>query len=70
MTRNEAEALLSTLHTYENACAADMEREWIEAKRTADMADYDERNVIDCDASTLDDAGVEDLVYLDNEQYS
>ena len=43
MTRIEAENLLSTLRTYENACAAGMEREWCEAKYIADMADYDER---------------------------
>ena len=44
MTRKQAEDLLSLLRTYENACAADMEREWCEAKYVADMADYDERN--------------------------
>ena len=43
MNREQAENLLSTLRTYENACAADMEREWCEAKYIADMADYDER---------------------------
>lgn len=43
MTRQEAENLLSLLETYENACAADMEREWQEAWDTANMADYDER---------------------------
>ena len=43
MSRESAEKLLSTLRTYENACAADMEREWCEAKYIADMADYDER---------------------------
>jgi hypothetical protein len=44
MTRQQAEQLLSTLRTYENACAADMEREWCEAKYIADMADYDEND--------------------------
>ena len=42
MNREQAEALLSTLRTYENAVAADMESEWCEAKYIADMADYDE----------------------------
>ena len=46
MTRNQAETLLSALRTYEVACAADMEREWSEAKYVADMADYDEREHI------------------------
>jgi len=46
MTRKEAENLLSALRTYENACAADMEREWCEAKYIADMADYDEAHGI------------------------
>ena len=45
MNRQEAEALLSTLRTYEFACAADMEREWCEAKYIADMCDYDETHV-------------------------
>jgi len=42
MTREQAEDLMTTLCTYENACAADMESEWCEAKYIADMADYDE----------------------------
>ncbi len=41
MTIQEANNLLDTLRTYENACAADMEREWSEAKSIADLADYD-----------------------------
>jgi hypothetical protein len=32
--------------------------------------DVDARPVIDCDSSTLDDAGVEDLAHLDREQTS
>ena len=46
MSPNQAENLLSTLRTYENARAADMEREWCEAKYIADLADYDQREKI------------------------
>jgi hypothetical protein len=45
MTREQAENLLSELRTYEIACAADMEREWCEAKYISDMADYDETHL-------------------------
>lgn len=43
MSTEQAHELLSQLRTYENAVAADMEREWQEAWDITSMADYDER---------------------------